>query len=557
MNIKKLTRLVSATVAIAAIGISLPVYAEGEDTGSSSDKYDKYNITMLGDMEFVDDINSITERNIGVSTSDSKITFDVTDDGVFRVLPENNNLAERSEFRDAVGKIFSTYVSDNGYYQGMLTLDKDGQQFTSATLYTALSNSKVVETFNNNKSQLAELAASVYSDVKSDDWYADQIALPSFFGVLNGYEDGTLGPSNPITPAEVAKVISTTFDNGLENGRFNWYDYYYKFCASAFPYDAYSKMGGNYDVYMSQYQMTRAEIAYVIANYVDAGSGELASYISSAKAGNLGSLANFTDCGNLAQDDDGTYAKDMEIIRANWIPSRYVGALSYLVDKGVFMGNDDGTMSPLSPVKRAEVFALLNRVCEATPSYKSGQFKSDTALGNIQTSKPSTSTSNKGNQGWYSGKTTNYAEWQARPAMTLDLTDGTRGRAKVGDTVITADGTSYLLEGSGIFVGDTEVAGVGLPVAADLGRLSSRGAPIADRFKPDTHEFGWVSSDVSTAGQTYIVYSRTGEGHWSVEWDAIQDATKPQTPGSYDGEISADGYWGYKTTSGWTFLPNC
>lgn len=553
MNIKKLTRLVSATVAIAAIGISLPVYAEGEDTGSSSDKYDKYNITMLGDTEFVDDINSITERNIGVSTSDNRITFDVSDDGVFRVLPENNNLAERSEFRDAVGKIFSTYVSDNGYYQGMLTLDKDGQQFTSATLYTALSNSKVVETFNNNKSQLAELAASVYSDVKSDDWYADQIALPSFFGVLNGYEDGTLRPSNPITPAEVAKVISTTFDNGLENGRFNWYDYYYKLCANAFTYDAYSKMGRTYEVYMGYYNMTRAEIAYVIANYVDAGRGELQSYISSAKAGNLGSLANFSDCAKLATDDDGTYTNDMQLLMSGWIPSRYVGALAFLVDKGVFTGNGDGTMTPVNPVSRAEVFALLNRVCKATPDYNYGRFKGDSQAvnRNDDPNKP------KGNQGWYSGKTTNYEEWRDRPALRMYLTDGNRGRAKVGDTVITADGTSYLLEGSGIFVGDTEVAGVGLPVAADLGRVDSYGCPIKDRDKPGTHEFGWISSDVSTAGQTYIVYSRTGEGHWSVEWDAIQDATKPQTPGSYDGEISADGYWGYKTTSGWTFLPNC
>lgn len=424
------------------------------------------------------------------------------------------------------------------------------------TMYYCVNHKKTDEISVENPDMLKNYI-SKYSDFSGTEWFADDVLLPMYFNVLNGYEDGSLKPNGAITPAEVAKVMSATFEDGLGKGSTNWYDMYYKYCSRAFPYDAYSKMGGNYDVYMSQYQMTRAEIAYVIANYVDAGSGELASYISSAKAGNLGSLANFTDCGNLAQDDDGTYAKDMEIIRANWIPSRYAGALSYLVDKGVFMGNDDGTMSPLSPVKRAEVFALLNRVCEATPSYKSGQFKSDTALGNIQTSKPSTSTSNKGNQGWYSGKTTNYAEWQARPAMTLDLTDGTRGRAKVGDTVITADGTSYLLEGSGIYVGDTEVAGVGLPVAADLGRVDSYGCPIKDRDKPDTHEFGWISSDVSTAGQTYIVYSRTGEGHWSVEWDAIQDATKPQTPGSYDGEISADGYWGYKTTSGWTFLPNC
>lgn len=409
------------------------------------------------------------------------------------------------------------------------------------TMYYQVKNNMTDEIMRNNPDMLKDYIAK-FSDFGGDEWFMSDVLLPMYFNILSGYEDGTLKPYNPITPAEVAKVISATFDSFSIGKSVMWYDLYYKNCAKAFTYDAYSKMGNSYNVYMSKYYMTRAEIAYVIANYVDGGSGELQSYITSAKAGNLGSLTAFSDCKNIATDDDGTYENDMRIIHSNWIPSRYVGALAYLVDKGVFKGNTDGTMSPLSPVSRAEVFALLNRVCKTTPSYSQNQFATDSSA--IDNNDIARDGDFIGNRGWYSGKTTDYNAWISRPATTIFLTDSNRGRAKVGDTVVTADGTSYYLDHTGIFVGDTEVAGVGLPVAADLGRLSSRGYPIQSGVKPDTHEFGWVSSDVSTGGHEYKVFAKTGEGHWDVEWMAIAKATKPTEPGT-DGQISPDGYWQY------------
>lgn len=421
------------------------------------------------------------------------------------------------------------------------------------TMYYQIANNMTGEITEKN-SDILKNYISKFADFNGDEWFADDVLLPMYFNVLTGYTDGTLKPSDSITSAEVAKVISATFEDGISNGSKKWYDMYYKYCAKAFTYDSYGKMGGNYDDYMSNHQMTRAEIAFVIANYVDGGSGELQSYISSAKQGNLGSLARFSDCGNLATDDDSTIENDLRIMNAGWIPSRYAGALAFLVDKGVFMGNSDGTMSPISPVSRAEVFALLNRVCTATPSYTSGQFKGDSSsINNADVKdKPNTSTS-KGDPGWASGKTADYNAWQSRPAATLNLTDGHRDRAKVGDTVVTADGTSYLLEGSGIYVGDTEVAGVGLPVAADLGRLNERGVPLKDRDIPDTHEYGCISSDVSTGGCKYIVFSKTGEGHWDVEWNAIQRATEPTEPGT-EGQISDNGYFQYFSDLGWCWL---
>ena len=418
------------------------------------------------------------------------------------------------------------------------------------TMYYKIKNNMTDEITEKNPDMLTSYI-SKFTDFGGDEWFANDVLLPMYFNVLSGYENGTLKPSNPITSAEVAKVISATFEDGLAKGTKNWYDMYYKYCAKAFTYDSYAKMGANYDDYMSNHQMTRAEIAYVIANYVDANSGELQSYIANAKQGNVGSLSRFSDCGNIALDDDGTLNGDLRIMGAGWIPSRYAGALSFLVDKGVFQGNPDGTMSPISPVSRAEVFALLNRVCKATPSYTSGQFKGDSAsINNADVpDKPSTGNTGKAPTPWSGGQTTDYNAWQSRQGMTINLTDGTRGRAKVGDTVVTADGTSYYLDHTGIFVGDTEVAGVGLPVAADLGRLNYNGVPLTSGERASTHEFGWISSDVSTGGCVYKVFAKTGEGHWDAEWAAIRNATKPAEPGT-DGQISDNGYWQYSEAMG-------
>ena len=52
-------------------------------------------------------------------------------------------------------------------------------------------------------------------------------------------------------------------------------------------------------------EMTRCEIAYVIANYVSGGNGYTAD---------LSSLSAFADCGLIGTDDDGTMSKDIEII---------------------------------------------------------------------------------------------------------------------------------------------------------------------------------------------------------------------------------------------------
>ena len=416
------------------------------------------------------------------------------------------------------------------------------------TLYTCI--------HNNIQVSITENPATMFKDISGKEWFTSYLQAPIHFGVLSGYEDNTLRPDNNITCAEVAKVMASTFENDTDKRSKVWYAKYYNRVAKGFTY---TDLDIN-DEYFGR-EMTRCEIAYVIANYVSGGNGYTAD---------LSSLSPFADCGLIGMDDDGTMSKDIEIINAGYIPSRYAKALAYLVDKGVFEGYEDEvtgvrTLNPTGKVTRAEVFTLLVKLCKATPSYNYGQFTGNINIEYIedeqtpvQTQKPSTP-SHSSNSGAFDGDKelinggiTSYDEYMARENITARWDDPSRPRLKAGDTFIAEDGTAYVLE-----MGPSGVLGEGLPIATDLGRqttVKGRTATVKDRFKPDDHTFGWIWEGLSTGSRTYLVNERTGEGHWDLEWEKIRQNTRPTGTG-VDGQYSEDGNWYYSEMfSEWSFF---
>ena len=53
-----------------------------------------------------------------------------------------------------------------------------------------------------------EKTNSSFTDVKSTDWFAEQIAIANAAGYVSGYEDGTIKPNNKISRQEVAVIIT-------------------------------------------------------------------------------------------------------------------------------------------------------------------------------------------------------------------------------------------------------------------------------------------------------------------------------------------------------------
>jgi len=46
-----------------------------------------------------------------------------------------------------------------------------------------------------------------FPDVSADAWYAQYVGFAQEEGIVSGYGDGTFGPANNMTRAQVAKVV--------------------------------------------------------------------------------------------------------------------------------------------------------------------------------------------------------------------------------------------------------------------------------------------------------------------------------------------------------------
>ncbi len=50
-----------------------------------------------------------------------------------------------------------------------------------------------------------------FSDVKRGDWYAPYVTFAKRYGIANGYLDGTFRPEQPVSRAELVKLIASYF----------------------------------------------------------------------------------------------------------------------------------------------------------------------------------------------------------------------------------------------------------------------------------------------------------------------------------------------------------
>lgn len=483
-------------------------------------------------------------------------------------LYENEAATIEEKVTNIMESLCGITTSTDGTKHGILYQMKDGVETQDATLYTAYNNPDVLEYISKNDSELREVASYVFSDVTSDAWYSSFVPIAAYFKVLSGYDDGTLKPDNNITAAELAKVVSSAFEANIENeywdrlddGTNNWYGKYYHSCAKAFTYTHSTDMTSNY----FDRAVTRAEIAYVLANYVDAGSGELQEYIDKAKSGDISSLSRFTDTINLSTEDDGTCEKDIDLLSQGYVPSRYAGALAYLADKGVFEGDENGALHPTDSVRRSEVFTLITKTVSKVESYSFGQFSNPTEGNTVSSGSTSTSSTshsshsseeyettktgvNAGKPTWQSQGT--WEEQNSREPMTLRYDDPTRPAAIEGDIFIAPDGNSYELHRGdcGILGEDLILSGVKLSL--DEGRqsvnpnLNETNNTVKNGYQALDSSFGWLDDDIHTSQCSYIV--RNGVGLWDAQWISILNVHRPTENGTYNGERDSTGffYW--------------
>lgn len=318
--------------------------------------------------------NDITIGDIIVSDSESDTVYVSTVAEDAELYRQDNKPILRNELE----KVYGVIRTSTGKKVGLLYKDSEGNDNLSPSYMEALGNPDMVDKTKNKQVELKELANETFSDVSSDDWFATYIPLASYYNVLNGYTDGTFRGNNNITASEVSKVLAVALD-GTTTDRTNielpgvgsqWFSGFYNTVDKIFPYSASSDVNLNY---MNK-SMTRGEIALALANVLDNGKGELKAYIVKAESGNVGGYFKDLTAENVKVSDK-TLPNEQWLMSMNVIPGRFAGAIMYLKDKGIMLGDPEGNCNALSGVTRAECIALVERVAFKGVDYTKGQFK--------------------------------------------------------------------------------------------------------------------------------------------------------------------------------------
>ena len=241
------------------------------------------------------------------------------------------------------------------------------------TLNDAINTDFFTSKYNEVKSSVTDIINETYKTESG--WWNEYIALPIYFNVLNGYEDGTLKPNQSVKACELAKIVATSYEpiigevDGLNNADFNgqWYNKYYNAIARAFTYPNSTLMTPEY----MNSNMKRCEVAYVLASVCD--DGTLKDYIAKAERGDISQMAGYVDFVNVVKTDVDLSTEQSQMNAGN-IPARFAGAVMYLQAKGIMVGDGAGHINPLDNVTRAEVFKLIQTTCQNTASYTKNKF---------------------------------------------------------------------------------------------------------------------------------------------------------------------------------------
>jgi hypothetical protein len=126
------------------------------------------------------------------------------------------------------------------YYDGSFD-DLEGVEYSKAILWTL--NNGITQGYNESewkpnqcitRAQIVKMMieyryedildnsynyAKTFSDVNSDDWFFDYIAIASMNGIVEGYPDGTFKPNNCVNRVEAMKVAMETliYDDLIDN----------------------------------------------------------------------------------------------------------------------------------------------------------------------------------------------------------------------------------------------------------------------------------------------------------------------------------------------------
>lgn len=230
-------------------------------------------------------------------------------------------------------------------------------------LYTTENPSAVMSLINSSND-------TDFNDIKNH-WAKDTIEKWKDKGVISGYPDGTFKPDNPVTRAELAKILTLAFDLqersplGYEDVKSeNWYYSYLERCAKYIPvyplsvsyetntpYQEVTEKGLNY--YLPETPAMRMHVAEALVE-IKKDKEQINTELPSIQDIQADVTAAFKD-----DDYENLYAMHGTIPENVTRMFEY----TYLANKlGIMQGDSNGYFRPYDSVTRAELITMLDRM---------------------------------------------------------------------------------------------------------------------------------------------------------------------------------------------------
>lgn len=225
-------------------------------------------------------------------------------------------------------------------------------------------------TTENPSAFMSLISGTAFNDINSH-WAKYTIEKWKDKGVISGYPDGTFKPDNPVTRAELTKILTLAFDLqersplGYEDVKSeNWYYSYLERCAkyipvyplpvsyeTNIPYQEVTEKGLNY--YLPETPAMRMHVAEALVE-IKKDKEQINTELPSIQDIQADVTAAFKD-----DDYENLYAMHGTIPKNVTRMFEY----TYLANKlGIMQGDTDGYFRPYDSVTRAELITMLDRM---------------------------------------------------------------------------------------------------------------------------------------------------------------------------------------------------
>lgn len=336
---------------------------------------EQYGLNVTNEMEIPTQVTLKSSPQVA-TTSQEDFRKNVAQNRKTEVWQKNNFL----DMRIALEKLTNTQVNSQGPYGMMYTTygsdtfggDWENNSTKQIDYLWGVGNKYMVDWMrkSENKQELAKIASMSFKDIKGTEWYASNIPTAVYYGLINGYPDGTFKGSAPVSRAEFAVMLTNAARDFTDNvggaskltaHKDQWY---------------YKDMGGigggpmgifGLSVNDMNSGMSRGEVAMILARayFIKEYNAEYAKTSNSS----------FKDITKITKAIAPMWAEELnykgareeymkQLKTPNSCPKDVVAALNLLKSKGLMSGDTNGNSNWTKTVTRGEAIALFERCAQ-------------------------------------------------------------------------------------------------------------------------------------------------------------------------------------------------